>query len=207
LLTAPAGANGLYLYDSDGFPTGSWNSSNYWVDPLFVADGPPAPPPGPPSPPAGSATLFAASDTPAVADWDDNSAIEIGMAFTSSVAGKVHGVRFYKGATNTGTHTGTLWSATGTSLATGTFIESASGWQTLLFSTPVDITADTTYVVSYHTNVGQYSLTANGFASTVDNAPLHAPAGAARYLYGSGGFPTETSNHNYWVDVVFVPNS
>ena len=123
------------------------------------------------------------------------------------MAGKVHGVRFYKGSANTGTHTGTLWSAGGTQLAAGTFIETASGWQTLLFATPVDITASTTYVVSYHTNVGQYSLTANGFASDVDSGPLHAAAGAERYLYGTGGFPTEASNHNYWVDVVFVPNS
>jgi hypothetical protein len=76
-----------------------------------------------------------------------------------------------------------------------------------LFATPIDITADTPYVVSYHTNVGQYSLTANGFGSAHTSGALTAPAGAARYLYGSGGFPTETSNHNYWVDVVFVANS
>ena len=43
------------------------------------------------------------------------------MKFQSSVAGWVAGVRFYKGTGNNGTHTGSLWSASGTLLATGTF--------------------------------------------------------------------------------------
>ncbi len=43
------------------------------------------------------------------------------MKFTSDIAGLVTGVRFYKAPTNTGTHIGSLWSATGTLLATATF--------------------------------------------------------------------------------------
>ena len=35
-LTAPAGPNGRYRYGSGGgFPTGSWNSTNYFVDVVF----------------------------------------------------------------------------------------------------------------------------------------------------------------------------
>jgi Domain of unknown function (DUF4082)/Cadherin-like domain len=35
-LTAPAGANGVYAYgSSSSFPSGSYNSSNYWVDIVF----------------------------------------------------------------------------------------------------------------------------------------------------------------------------
>ena len=42
-------------------------------------------------------------------------------------------------------------------LASATFTgETASGWQTVTFSSPVAIAANTVYVVSYHTNVGQY---------------------------------------------------
>ena len=75
------------------------------------------------------------------------------------MAGTITGVRFYKGPQNTGTHTGDLWSATGTLLATATFTgESTAGWQQVSFATPVAITASTTYVASYHTNVGHYSL-------------------------------------------------
>ena len=44
----------------------------------------------------------------------------------------------------------TLWSSTGTLLATGTFSnESTEGWEQLNFSSPVSVTAGTTYVASY----------------------------------------------------------
>jgi hypothetical protein len=87
--------------------------------------------------------------------------------------------------------------------------ESASGWQQMNFSTPVAITANTTYVVSYHTGVGNYAVNNNYFTAGVDNAPLHALASGVDglngvYLYGGGGFPTQSFNaSNYWVDVVF----
>jgi acyl-CoA thioesterase len=42
----------------------------------------------------------------------------VGVKFLSDVAGFITGIRFYKGATNTGTHVGHLWSADGTLLAT-----------------------------------------------------------------------------------------
>ena len=64
--------------------------------------------------------------------------------------GWITGIRFYKGSGNTGTHTGSLWTANGMLLATGTFTnESSQGWQKLDFSTPVAVTAGTTYVASY----------------------------------------------------------
>jgi len=121
------------------------------------------------------------------------------------------GLRFYKGAANTGTHVGHLWTASGTLLASVTFAgESASGWQQASFATPVAITANTVYVASYHTNAGSYSVTASYFASAgVDSPPLHALAngvagGNGVYQYGAGSFPNSTFNSiNYWVDVVF----
>ena len=59
---------------------------------------------------------------------------------------------FYKSPSNTGIHIGNLWSVTGTNLAQATFInETASGWQEVLFGNPVQITAGTTYIASYHT--------------------------------------------------------
>jgi hypothetical protein len=139
-------------------------------------------------------------------DANDTSAVNLGLQFKASASGKVIGVRFYKYSDNTGTHTGTLWSSTGTQLATGTFSnESASGWQELDFTTPVSITAGTTYVVSYHSNAGHYAVTGNGLASAVTNGPLTALASGGVYAYGSGNtFPKNTFNaSNYWVDVVY----
>jgi hypothetical protein len=202
-LSAPAGANGVYLYGSDAFPTNSWSSTNYWVDPLFVA----APPPQQPTVPAGAKTVFPASAIPANTSWNDSGSLDVGMRFTADVAGSVNGVRFYKGVGNTGTHYGSLWTASGSLLATAAFVgETDSGWQTMLFSAPVPIDANTQYVVSYNAPNGHYAVDANGLSSPVVNAPLQSIAGGGSYLYG-GGFPSNPVNHNYWVDVVFTPAS
>ncbi len=84
--------------------------------------------------------------------------MELGVRFKASTDGEVTGVRFYKSAQNTGAHQGTLWSNDGKALATATFgNESATGWQTVEFSKPVKVKANTSYVASYHTNVGRYS--------------------------------------------------
>jgi len=162
-------------------------------------------------PPTCPCTIWTASTTPTMVTSTDTNAVELGVKFTSDMAGYITGIRFYKGSTNTGTHTGTLWNSAGTLLATATFTnESASGWQQVNFSTPVAIAAGTTYVASYHTNVGHYSSDQQYLANSYDNAPLHALANGASggngvYVYGAGGaFPANSYNAtNYYVDVAF----
>ena len=158
--------------------------------------------------------LFATSATPATPTVSDFSSSEVGLRFKADVNGFITGVRFYKGTSNTGTHTGSLWSNTGTLLARVTFSgESSSGWQQANFSTPVAVTAGTLYVVSYHANNGQYSQTANYFSSggAMDNGPLHAPTGSNGLLVHSSSpsFPSTTSSSaaNYFVDAVFTTAS
>jgi hypothetical protein len=145
--------------------------------------------------------------TPAGAvDAADTSAQTLGVQFQAASSGFITGIRFYKETDNTGTHTGSLWSSTGTLLASGTFSnESASGWQELDFSSPVAVTAGTTYVASYFTSTGHYAATTNGLAWAVTNGPLTALAGGGVYVYGSANtFPSNTYNaSNYWVDVVY----
>jgi hypothetical protein len=142
-------------------------------------------------------------------DAADTSAVSLGVQFRAGSDGMITGVRFYKESDNTGTHTGSLWAADGTLLATGTFAsESGSGWQELDFSTPVPVTAGTTYVASYHTDAGHYAITPNGLGSAVANGPLTALAAGGVYAYGSGNvFPSASYNaSNYWVDVVYSPS-
>ena len=87
---------------------------------------------------------------PTIADAEDPSSVELGVKFNSSVAGSVTGIRFYKAETNTGTHVGSLWTSTGTLLASATFTnETASGWQLVTFGTPVAINPGVTYVAGY----------------------------------------------------------
>jgi hypothetical protein len=162
------------------------------------------------TPPVTSQSLFAASATPATIDVNDTNSVELGMKFTASTSGSVTGVKFYKGAQNTGTHTGSLWTSTGTLLATTTFTnETASGWQTANFASAVPITAGTTYVISYHSG-GHYSVSNNYFTAPVTNGPLTAPSSASSggnglFAYGTtSAFPSSTFNSsNYWVDVLF----
>jgi hypothetical protein len=156
------------------------------------------------TPPA-NVSLFTGSEVPATLSDSDSSQVNLGMKFVASSAGIITGIKYYKGAGDTGTHTATLWSSTGTLLATATFInETASGWQTVSFTNPVAITAGTTYVASYHSN-GHYAATGNYFTTTVTNGSLSAPANAGVYTYGNGNlFPTSTyGSSNYWVDVLY----
>ena len=160
--------------------------------------------------PAATQSLFSASDTPAKS-YNDGKQIEVGVKFTSSVAGSITGIEFYRAAGDTAPDIAQLWSSTGTLLASGTFSNtSASGWQTVTFSSPVAITAGTTYVAAYH-STGNYVGTNNYFTSAHTNGSLTAPSsGNGVYAYGgtstTGLFPTNTYKAtNYFVDVVFNP--
>jgi len=84
--------------------------------------------------------------------------------------------------------------------------ETADGWQTAEFATPIQVVPGQTYVVSYYSPSGDYSFTGGYFAQTRTVGPLTAAAGNnGRYLYANGGgFPTGSWNStNYFVDVLF----
>jgi hypothetical protein len=165
-------------------------------------------------PPSGCpCSIWSTSVTPGTTSDPDTSAVEVGVRFRSNVAGQVTGVRFYKGSGNTGTHVGHLWTSSGTLLATVTFTgETATGWQQATFGTPVSVSANTTYVVSYYAPNGRYAADNSYFGgSGVTNGPLQAlqdgvDGANGVYRYGSGGgFPSNTwESSNYWVDLIFV---
>src|SRR6185436_7539451 len=156
-------------------------------------------------------SIWGPAAQPSVAASGDAAAIEVGVRFTAATSGYVSGVRFFKGAGNTGTHLGSLWSAQGTLLARATFTgESSSGWQQVNFANPVAINAGTTYIASYYAPNGHYALNLNYFNSAYSNGPLQALAnsqtsnGIYRYA-ASPSFPDQTwQASNYWVDIVFT---
>ncbi len=138
----------------------------------------------------------------------DGSAVELGLRFTPQVDGFVTGVRFYKGAGNVGTHIGSLWSATGTRLATATFAdESATGWQQVSFTSAVAVSAGQTYVVSYSAPQGHYAVQPGAFwSSGIDAPPLQVEGGygtSPAGVYGDlGRFPGSSYQRGgYCVDV------
>ncbi len=170
-------------------------------------------------------SIFGSSMIPDTPDSGDGGSVEVGMKFTAQAAGTVTGVSFYKSSLNKGTHVGSLWTSGGARLATATFTnETATGWQTVNFATPVAITANTTYVVSYFAPQGHYAQAA-GFMypnpspmpaghSSLDSGVLHGlrntpSSGNGVYTYGASSvFPQSSYNaENYWVDVKFVPSA
>jgi hypothetical protein len=157
-------------------------------------------------------TGFDAGATPAQVGVSDGQPIQLGVKFRTNVNGFIQAVRFYKASTSTGTHTGNLWTASGQLLGTATFTnDGASGWQTITFANPIAVTANTTYVASYHSPTGVYSLTGNFFTQGVDRGPIRLLSSAESggngvFVYGAAtSFPTSSWNaSNYWVDVVFA---
>ena len=168
-------------------------------------------------------SFMGTTTAPAVPDSTDVQSTEVGAKFTSDINGTITGMRFYKAAANTGTHTGNVWSASGQRLATATFTnETSSGWQTVTFGQPLAITAGTPYIVSYFAPQGHYSQDTGYFYgspapnpttnSRVNSPPLRFnrttvsnPNGY--YSYSSTStFPDENyQSEYYWVDVIFNP--
>ncbi|MFL5238273.1 MAG: DUF4082 domain-containing protein [Rhizomicrobium sp.] len=155
-----------------------------------------------------STTLFT-TQAPALTNVTDaGHDYELGMRFTSDASGVIQAIRYYKAPSETGSHVGHIWSATGQQLATVTFTnEGTSGWQQQALATPLTIQAGTSYVVSVNVN-DYYVATSQGFASGISNGGLNAPVSAGVYDYVAGVFPTaDYQNTNYFRDVVFAPSS
>ena len=68
------------------------------------------------------------------------------------------------------------------------------------------MTAGTTYVASYHTNAGHYSVNRSYFTSPYSSGTLTVPTSGGVYLYGSMADSRRNSYMatNYWVDVLFT---
>jgi len=170
--------------------------------------------PGTPFTPVSNDENFWGLTVPTISGFEDPNPYELGLKFSSNTAGVIRGIRFYRNIVSNGPFTGSLWTSTGTLLATGTFTVSGSGWQNLYFSSPVTITPGVTYVASYFSPNGRYAIETGRFASTSatsGNGSLTAPASGGPagpngvYKSGPTGFPDQsTDDANYFVDVIFA---
>ncbi len=159
----------------------------------------------------GPYSLFPATNPGGSTSRDQINGAILGMKFRSSVNGYITGVRFYKASNDVGSHQGLLFTAGGTLLAQAAFTaETASGWQEVTFSTPVAITANTSYVVAYLSSKGYYSYVEGYFLTSHYNGPITAMADGTD---GKNGLifyenvpvlPTNSYNSSsYLVDLVF----
>ncbi len=164
------------------------------------------------NPPHCPCSIYKVTDTAELTNLNDGfNGVELGVKFKSGVDGYITGLRFYKSSNDIGTHIGSLWTLSGALLAQATFNnESASGWQEVLFNSPVAVTANTIYVASYHSPTGYYALTNSYFITDHTHGPLTAIAktgtnGNGLYQYSTTPvFPSSNfESENFWVDVVF----
>jgi len=194
------GNNGIYNTSPGSFPSNSWQNTNYYRDIVFVASNNP-----PPSSPSGNQTLFT-TGVPQVLNGTDNVPYELGMKFRSAKAGQITAIRYWKAPSETGNHVGKIWSSTGSLLTSVAFAnETASDWQQQVLSTPLNIQANTTYVVSVNIN-SHYVSSTNGLAGSIVNGDLSSVADGNNGIFGNpSSFPTNSwQNSNYFRDVVFA---
>ena len=154
-------------------------------------------------------------DDPGTPDTADDDAVEVGVKFARRRrTASSRGVRFYKGAGNTGTHIGTLWTTTGQRLATGTFTnETATGWQTAAVPDAGRGHREHHLRRLVLAPNGHYASDAGYFTrhGAPDCEPLHALAtgvDGANGVYrtaSTAASRTQTfGDANYWVDVVWA---
>lgn len=153
-------------------------------------------------------SVFSPSVTPENPVEADFAPVELGVRFTSAVAGTVKAIRFYRGVAIPSGYTVHLWDASGALLTSGVAIEGqgpAPGWQEVAVS-PTAIEANEVYTASYFASSGEYAGDLHAFDVGFVNGPLTLLGdGNGVYAYGStSAFPALTyENSNYFVDVVF----
>ena len=148
------------------------------------------------------------SESPDAQVAGDTAAVELGTSFTVEREGNITGIRYWRESSSYSARaeSGTLWSSDGTRIATAEFASPrATGWQSVTFSSPVEVDAGDSFVASYRAPSGQYSYS-KYFRGTSESDSLSIPAtNAGRFSYSSSTrFPSRTyQSTNYWVSPVF----
>ena len=172
-------------------------------------------------------SIWGSGDAPTVPQVADTTAAEVGVKFRAEKSGFITAVRFYKGPDNAGPHKARLWKAISDSstytvdsttmsavmLAEGTVTnETGSGWQQVVFATPVPVQANMLYFATYYAPFGRYAADAGYFRDReIVHSPVRLPSqgfvdGNGFIRIGDRGLPPPAarSDTNYWVDVVFT---
>lgn len=168
----------------------------------------PAPPSlGPPD----TADSFFGTAIPGTIDGGDGQSITVALKFTPNVNGHITEVRYYKSAANieSAPHQGAVWTnGSTTPLIQETFSTfTTSGWQKHTFSTPIAVTAGTTYWIGVFMHSGHYSYDPATYPFT--NTSGNLTANSSGYYY-SASMQTDSTqfinlgSHNAYIDLGFV---
>lgn len=150
--------------------------------------------------------------------------LELGLKIVPNTNGYLTSLRFYKPLVNPdSSHTGHVWDAQGNLLATATTTgESDYGWQEATLTTPLSVTKDQLYIISFGLSTGDYQATfgklatplaSPGFTAYPSNDPRNTALGSGTtnsvFMDTAGVYPSHPSNNNayYYLDAVFSKRS
>lgn len=166
-----------------------------------------------PIPEPETVTIFEGVD-PVTYDTVGGDPVNLGMRIQSSVSGNVIGLRFWRWEFATPSQTGHLWTNAGSLLGSVDYPDAGFGWIEADFDEPIAIDADTTYVISLHTESGEFVRTFGVMSSEISNPPLTLIADGVDGYSGSYEYnasPVFPNNNafaqNYWLDVKVAPNA
>jgi hypothetical protein len=141
--------------------------------------------------------------------------VTLGVKFWSVQSGTISAIRFYRAVANPSGYVANLYTAGGTLLASAMLAQDSCSvpcWEVANFASPISISANTSYVATYFSSIGDGASDAYGLSNGVMNGPLTAPASSA--VGGNGvyqrknTFPGNSSQaSNYYVDVLFTPTA
>jgi hypothetical protein len=161
------------------------------------------------NPPQGQ-TIFT-TQVPGI--FGNDSPYELGTKFWSDVPGEITMVRLFTDLSEEGNHTVRIWQANNGVMIAGpytwTITPATEGWQNYTLPVPLNILANTDYIVAISTSSDlYYAAQNNGFTSAIVNGNLHTYVGSGLLTLLLGTMPnTVYLNTNYFRDVVFVPTT
>jgi lysophospholipase L1-like esterase len=131
-------------------------------------------------------------------------ATEVGVEFKAQKAATVTGVSFFKAGKNNATTVAVWDPATNRRVATGIVKDtSATGWVDVQLSKPLTLTSGKTYVASYYTSKGNYSVENNEYLLPKTDGYITYPADAG-VLSVNGKVPVDVAGTDgYGVRVLF----
>jgi hypothetical protein len=149
------------------------------------------------------------TEVPITTASGQGSTFEQGVEFSSSVAGEVTHIRFWKAPGEpSGGHVGRLWTATGQLLASVTFgPETSSEWQEAELQPHVPITPGVRYKVTYniHSVVAKtldaFCNPTGTYCRPITSGPL--VSWGSSFSTPAGTFPTSGSTSNLFADIRF----
>ncbi|GIJ45305.1 hypothetical protein Val02_21910 [Virgisporangium aliadipatigenens] len=155
-----------------------------------------------------------------VQEVTDTADVLLAVQWRTTVPGTVNGIRIcldltYDEVNSRLPLTGSLWTADGTTLATGGASEAIERFAPCFYQlsmNPTRVEAGRTYVVGFWLRGGRYSYVPHGFDEERSTASGHLSAWTSRYVYTSSfwngsPFPTENwADADYLVTPAFTPD-